>query len=124
DQGIQADRANLSRPAAPDPAERPESIIEPGTFPARPSDIPWSYPWARPPAPPQPGFWLGVLLTLGMFLLCQIAIPVGIVLVLLVARSLGQPDVWAVLGTKAGMKQFQSETAMLLLVSAHAPMIV
>src|SRR5262249_51229333 len=122
-QGIKPYPADVPRPTALSP-ERLEGIVEPGKLPQGPIGSAFPYPWARPPAPPQPGFWLGALLTLGMFLVCQIAIPVGLVVVLVLVRSVAEPDLLRMLGTKGGLKQFQSDTAMLLLVSAHVPMIL
>jgi membrane protease YdiL (CAAX protease family) len=122
DQGIQPYPGDVARPAVRIP-DRLEDAVGPGTLPLQPNNIPLAYPWTPPPAP-QPGFWLGTLVTMGMFLVCQIAVPIGIVIVLLVARSIAEPELWTMIGTPAGLRQFQGDTAMLLLVSAHVPMIL
>jgi membrane protease YdiL (CAAX protease family) len=80
-----------------------------------------------PQSPPQPGFWFGVLATLFMFILCQIMIPIVVMIVYLVGKAIlssaGMKTLEAA-GTPEGQKQLTTETAMMLLVSAHVPMIL
>lgn len=80
-----------------------------------------------PSSPPQPGFWLGSLATVFMFVLCQLMIPIGVMIVYLIGVSLFSPTgrvTLETIGTPQGQKQLTSQTAMLLLVSAHLPMIL
>jgi membrane protease YdiL (CAAX protease family) len=103
----------------------PESVMEPGTLPPPVDAVLDALPAPRPPGPPQPGFWLGVLLTFVMIVLCQVVIPVAVVVILLLGRSVaGGPKAMDPLGSEEGLKQFQAETMLPLLVAAHVPMIL
>src|SRR5262249_31481223 len=58
-----------------------------------------------PPAQPQPGFWLGVLATLFMFIVSQVVTPLAFVILVLVAHSSSVADFLdqlGALGTKEG----------------------
>jgi membrane protease YdiL (CAAX protease family) len=90
------------------------------------SDQPLSLPLCPPPQP-QPGFWFGAVASFAMFVVCQVIIPLGVAVVYIVFTAIAAPEARKVLegiNTPEGMKEFQSETSMLLLVSAHVPMIV
>src|SRR5437588_131538 len=91
----------------PDRAEALEGYVEGGSVPVQPvesAEIPTLVP---PPSRPQPGFWLGILVTLFMFVVCQIGIPVIVVVAWMMVRSVGAGDPMKRLGelaTKEGMK--------------------
>jgi membrane protease YdiL (CAAX protease family) len=81
----------------------------------------------RLPRPPQPGFWLGAAASLLMLIVCQIGIPLIVIVIVLIGRAVVSADLRAALvdlQTEQGMQKFQNETAALLLVSAHVPMIL
>src|SRR5262249_50375847 len=69
-----------------------------------------------------------ILATLVMFVVCQVAIPLVVGVVLLIVYSAGSASPMARLqelsGSKEGMREFNNLVAMPLLVSAHVPMIL
>jgi membrane protease YdiL (CAAX protease family) len=84
-------------------------------------------PLFGPLSPPQPGFWFGSLATIFMFVLCQLMIPLGVMIVYLVGLWIFSPSgriTLETIDTPEGQKQLTNQTAMLLLVSAHLPMIL
>jgi hypothetical protein len=115
--------------APPDAIRAPETgITEAAPISAIGSDVPlFTLPAPLSPPRPHPGFWFGSLATLLMFVLCQITIPLGVMVLYLVGQAILSPAgriTLETLGTPEGQKQFTNETAMLLLVSAHLPMIL
>jgi membrane protease YdiL (CAAX protease family) len=105
-----------------------EEVTEPSAVPPLPPTELVSFPpIVKPLARPQPGFWLGVLTTVFMFVLCQIAIPVVVLIIFLLIVSAGSANPMKRLGelrTKEGTKELQRITALPALVSAHVPMIL
>src|SRR5262245_65153540 len=94
DEGIQPVPPDFVPSFPPVDAHSPD-ISEPSEVPAV----------ALQPARPQPGFWLAGLATLFMFIVCQIAIPVVVAIVLMVVHSARGRDRWTEpgdLGTAAG----------------------
>ncbi len=81
----------------------------------------------RLPRPPQPGFWLGSLASLVMMIVCQIGIPLIVVLVVLLGQRLISAESQIALidmQSEGGAQKFTSEMMPVLLVSGHVPMIL